>query len=68
MTDTFPRQQARTRHFSLGAPRSFQISADGKRIAFLRSKDGSDPVTCMWVIDLPGRSRRPGRRIRAPGR
>ena len=53
MTDTFPRQQARTRHFSLGAPRSFQISADGKRIAFLRSKDGSDPVTCMWVIDLP---------------
>jgi dipeptidyl-peptidase 4 len=53
MTDTFPRQQARTRHFSLGAPRSFQISADGRRIAFLRSKDGSDPVTCLWVIDLP---------------
>ncbi len=53
MTDTFPRQQARTRHFSLGAPRSFQISADGSRIAFLRSKGGSDPVTCLWVLDLP---------------
>ena len=53
MTDTFPRQQARTRHFSLGVPRSFQISADGRRIAFLRGKSGSDPVTCLWVIDLP---------------
>jgi dipeptidyl-peptidase 4 len=52
MTDTFPRQQARTRHFSLGAPRSFEISADGSRIAFLRSKGGSDPVTCLWVLDL----------------
>jgi dipeptidyl-peptidase-4 len=53
MTDTFPRQQARTRHFSLGAPRSFQVSADGRRIAFLRSKGGSDPVTCLWTLDLP---------------
>jgi len=57
MTDTFPRQQARTRNFSLGAPRSFQISADGRRVAFLRSKGGSDPITCLWVLDLPaGRS------------
>ena len=52
MTDTFPRQQARTRRFSLGTPRSFEISADGNRIAFLRSKGGSDPVTCLWVLDL----------------
>ncbi|HEX2322627.1 MAG TPA: prolyl oligopeptidase family serine peptidase [Streptosporangiaceae bacterium] len=53
MSDSFPRQQARTRHFSLGVPRSFQISADGTRIAFLRTKSGSDPITCMWVLDLP---------------
>ncbi|HET7018855.1 MAG TPA: prolyl oligopeptidase family serine peptidase [Streptosporangiaceae bacterium] len=53
MTDTFPRQQARTQKFSLGAPRSFQISPDGSRIAFLRSKSGTDPVTCLWVLDLP---------------
>jgi dipeptidyl-peptidase-4 len=53
MTDSFPRQQARTRHFTLGVPRSFQISADGTRIAFLRGKSGSDPVTCLWVLDLP---------------
>jgi dipeptidyl-peptidase 4 len=52
-TVTFPRQQARTRHFSLGAPRSFQVSADGARIAFLRSKGGSDPITCLWALDLP---------------
>jgi len=38
MTDSFPRQQARTRHFTLGAPRSFQISADGATIAFQRSR------------------------------
>lgn len=52
MTDTFPRQQARTKRFTLGAPRSFQVSPDGTKIAFLRSKTGSDPVTCLWVIDL----------------
>jgi dipeptidyl-peptidase 4 len=52
MTDTFPRQQARTRGFSLGAPRSFQISPDGGRVAFLRSRGGSDPVTCLWVLDV----------------
>jgi len=52
MTDSFPRQQARTRGFSLGAPRSFQISPDGRRVAFLRSRGGSDPVTCLWVLDV----------------
>jgi dipeptidyl-peptidase 4 len=51
MTDSFPRQQARTQRFSLGAPRSFQISPDGARVAFLRSRGGSDPVTCLWVLD-----------------
>src|SRR5215813_6033947 len=51
MTDSFPRQQARTRGFSLGVPRSFQISPDGGRVAFLRSQGGDDPVTCLWVLD-----------------
>src|SRR5215471_20367691 len=51
MTDSFPRQQARTRGFTLGLPRSFQISPDGRRVAFLRSKGGGDPVTCLWVLD-----------------
>jgi dipeptidyl-peptidase-4 len=52
MTESFPRQQARTRQFSLGVPRSFQISPDGSRLAFLRSRDGGDPVTCLWVLDV----------------
>ena len=53
MTESFPRQQARTQNFSLGAPRSFQVSPDGRRIVFLRSQGGSDPVTCLWALDLP---------------
>ncbi|HEV8220851.1 MAG TPA: prolyl oligopeptidase family serine peptidase [Streptosporangiaceae bacterium] len=51
MTDSFPRQNARTRHFTLGAPRSFQVSPDGRRVIFLRSQGGTDPVTCLWQLD-----------------
>jgi dipeptidyl-peptidase 4 len=50
--DSFPRQNARTRNFTLGAPRSFQISPDGGTVAFLRSRGGSDPVTCLWTLDV----------------
>ncbi len=52
MTDSFPRQNARTRNFTLGAPRSFQISPDGGTVAFLRSRGGSDPLTCLWTLDV----------------
>src|SRR6266516_3890674 len=52
VTDTFPRQQARTQRFTLGVPRSFEISPDGNLIAFLRSKGGSDPVNCLWLLDV----------------
>jgi dipeptidyl-peptidase-4 len=52
MTESFPRQQARTRRFTLGMPRSFQISPTGDRVAFLRSRGGNDPVTCLWVLDV----------------
>ena len=52
VTDTFPRQQARTQRFTLGVPRSFEISPDGNRIIFLRSKGGSDPVNCLWLLDV----------------
>ncbi len=51
MTESFPRQQARTRGFRLGVPRAFQVSPDGERILFLRSKAGDDPVTCLWEAD-----------------
>jgi dipeptidyl-peptidase 4 len=52
VTDSFPRQSARTRNFTLGAPRSFAISPDGAMVVFLRSRGGSDPVTCMWALDV----------------
>ncbi len=53
MADTFPRQYARTRRFTLGEPRGFRVSPDDCRVVFLRSRGGSDPVTCLWVLDLP---------------
>jgi dipeptidyl-peptidase-4 len=48
---SFPRQQARTQRFSIGVPRAFQISPDGRRVAFLRGRDGVDRATCLWVHD-----------------
>ncbi|MEZ5282489.1 MAG: hypothetical protein R2770_18675 [Acidimicrobiales bacterium] len=50
-SETFPRQHARTRRFTLGAPRSFDVSSDGRRVFFCRSKGGDDPQTCLWVLD-----------------
>ena len=50
--DSFPRQKARTRSFTLGAPRSFRVADDGSRVAFIRSKAGDDPRGCLWVFDL----------------
>jgi dipeptidyl-peptidase-4 len=52
MTESFPRQEARTRRFTLGVPRAFRISPDGTRVAYLRTQGGSDPVTCLWVLDV----------------
>ena len=52
MSDTFPRQYARTQRFTLGEPRNVRVSDDGRRVAFLRSAGGSDPVTSLWVLDV----------------
>ncbi len=52
MTDSFPRQQARTRRFSLGVPRAFAISPAGDRVTFLRGRTGTDPLTCLWQYDV----------------
>jgi dipeptidyl-peptidase 4 len=48
MADSFPRQQARTRRFTIGMPRAFRVSPDGGAVTFLRTKSGDDPVTCLW--------------------
>jgi dipeptidyl-peptidase-4 len=52
MTESFPRQEARTRRFTLGVPRAFRLSPDGARVAYLRTKAGADPVTCLWVLEV----------------
>ena len=52
MTDTFPRQHARTQRFTLGEPRNVIVSPDGERVVFLRSAGGSDPVNSLWVLDV----------------
>jgi dipeptidyl-peptidase-4 len=52
MTESFPRQDARTRRFTLGVPRAFRVSPDGARVAYLRTQGGGDPVTCLWVLDV----------------
>lgn len=52
MSESFPRQEARTRRFTLGLPRAFRISPDGARVVFLRSQGGADPVTCLWMLDV----------------
>lgn len=61
MTDTadsFPRQNARTRRFTLGAPRDIKVASDGSRIAFLRSSSGTDPVNRLWLYDVASRHER----------
>ncbi|MEW6155597.1 MAG: prolyl oligopeptidase family serine peptidase [Actinomycetota bacterium] len=50
--DSYPRQSARTRQFRLGAPRSFTVADDGRRVVFLRSSAGDDPVNALWVLDV----------------
>ena len=51
VAETFPRQYARTQRLTLGDPRDVSVSTDGRRIVFLRSRAGDDPVNCLWVTD-----------------
>jgi dipeptidyl-peptidase-4 len=50
--ESFPRQLARTRRFTLGEPRDLTLSPDGRRLVFARSRGGDDPVNCLWVLHL----------------
>ena len=72
MTDTFPRQYARTQRFTLGEPRNVTVSPDARRAVFLRSRAGDDPVNCLWTHDIVdghrGARRRSGRAAVADGR
>jgi dipeptidyl-peptidase-4 len=50
--DSYPALQARTGRFTLGRPRGFTVSADGRRVVFLRSRASTDKATCLWVYDV----------------
>jgi len=50
--ESFPRQSARTRRFSAGAPRLFSITADGSRVIYVRSNSGTDAVGRLWSLDV----------------
>jgi len=52
VSDTFPRQYARTQRLTLGEPRNVTVSPDGRRVIFLRSAGGSDAVNALWVFDV----------------
>ena len=52
MSDSYPRQAARTRGFNLGLPRAFEVASDGSRVAFLRTPAGDDPHAALWVYDV----------------
>jgi len=51
---SFPRRHAATRRFTLGAPRSFTVAADGESVLFLQSSGGTDPVNSLWRLERGG--------------
>ncbi len=51
-TASFPRRQAVTRRFTLGAPRDIRVASDGATVTFLRSSGPEDPVNGLWTIDV----------------
>ncbi|MFC0006945.1 S9 family peptidase [Micromonospora siamensis] len=48
----FPELAARTRRFSLGAPRAVTVAEDGSRVVFLRSDGPEDPADALWLYDV----------------
>ena len=56
---SFPRRQARTLRFTLGAPRAFTVAPDGSRVVYLRSSSGTDRVNQLWVHDVADGEERP---------
>lgn len=49
--EAYPRQIARSQRYTLGVPRSFTIAPDRDAVAFLRTRGGEDPVSCLWLLE-----------------
>ena len=52
MLVSYPSLLARTQAFGLGRPHRFTVAPDGKRLLFLRSLGGENPVRLLWELDL----------------
>jgi dipeptidyl-peptidase 4 len=52
MSSTYPGLLARTQRFRLGRPQRLSLTPDGRRVLFLRSRGGEDPVRRLWQLDL----------------
>jgi dipeptidyl-peptidase-4 len=63
-TVTFPRLSARTLRFTLGEPRTVHVTADGRRVLFVRTPGGTDRTGMLWSFDTD----RPGERLLADPR
>ena len=50
--DSFPRASARTQRFTRGAPRTFHVDPTGRRVLFVRSAHGTDPMGALWSLDV----------------
>ncbi|MFD4670508.1 prolyl oligopeptidase family serine peptidase [Lentzea sp. NPDC058450] len=48
---SFPRQQARTQRFTVGAPRTFAVSSDGGRVFFLRPATATSRANGLWELN-----------------
>ena len=55
----FPHRYGATRHFTLGEPRDFSISADGQTVLFVRSSTGTDAIKSLWSMSLADFRERP---------
>ncbi|GAA1354713.1 prolyl oligopeptidase family serine peptidase [Catellatospora bangladeshensis] len=53
---SFPRQQARTQRFTLGAPRTFTVAPDGGHVCFLRTASATSRANGLWVFDTATRA------------
>lgn len=49
---SFPREYARTKNYSLGAPRTIRIARRSDRFFFLRSSSGDDERLSLWFADI----------------
>lgn len=50
---SYPRRNAATQRFTLGAPRTLIVTQDGNSVLFARSTAGDDPINQLWVTDVP---------------